>query len=49
MKFRRKSDDEMIASAIKMAEHKEADGCSPCAEVYRQLARDPSRRHRFSR
>src|SRR5438105_2701006 len=39
MRFRQKTEDEVIADAIKMAERKEAEGCSPCAEQYRLLAR----------
>jgi hypothetical protein len=49
MQFRRKSDDKMIASAMRMAERKEAEGCSPCAEIYRQIAQDPSRRRLLTR
>src|SRR5437764_10472390 len=49
MQFRRKSDDKMIASAMRMAERKEAEGCSPCAEMYRQIAQDPSRRRLLTR
>jgi hypothetical protein len=49
MRFRQKSDGEVIASAIRMAERKQAEGCSPCAEAYRQIAHDPSRRRLLTR
>ena len=44
MRFRTKSANEIAADALRMAERKESEGCSPCAEAYRKLAHDPSRR-----
>ena len=49
MRFRTRSANEIAADALRMAERKEAQGCSPCAETYRELARDPSRRRLIGR
>jgi hypothetical protein len=39
MKFRHKSEAEVASDALRMAERKQAEGCNPCADGYRQLAR----------
>ena len=49
MEFREKDPADVAADALRMAERKQAEGCAPCAEAYRQLARDPSRRRLLGR
>jgi hypothetical protein len=49
MRFRDKDPEQVSADALRMAERKQAEGCSPCAEVYRELAKDPGRRRLLRR
>ena len=39
MRFRDKNPEQISADALRMAERKQAEGCEPCAESYRQVAR----------
>ena len=58
MRFRKKTNAEMVASALRVAARKEAEGCPSCAEAYLDVARlsgaaaeqvDATRRRLFKR
>src|SRR5919199_1573292 len=49
MRFRDKTPEQASADALRMAERKQAEGCSPCADAYRGLAKDPRRRRLLGR
>jgi hypothetical protein len=49
MRFRSKDDPAISADALRMAERKAVEGCSPCADGYRELAKDPGRRRLLGR
>ena len=49
MRFRAKDPADVRRDALAMAVRQESEGCPPCAEAYRELAKDPGRRRLLGR